>query len=64
MITREDLQACHEVLAEIDSPGLRKVCCVCQCELPGSDQLGKRISHGLCVEDFNKQMAQIRKEAA
>jgi hypothetical protein len=44
--------------------GLRLVCMDCGAELPGSDPAGQRVSHGLCQQDFERRMAELKKEAA
>lgn len=39
---------------------LRKVCMDCGAELPGSNPQGARVSHGLCLVDFARRMAELR----
>lgn len=42
------------------SGALRKVCMDCGAELPGSNPQGTRVSHGLCVVDFERRMAELK----
>ena len=51
----------HAAHAERESGGgLRRVCMDCGAELPGSNPRGTRVSHGLCVVDFQRRMAEVR----
>lgn len=48
----------------VQSTGIKLVCMDCGAELPGSDPAGQRISHGLCRQDFDRRMEELKKEAA
>jgi hypothetical protein len=48
MILPIELDEIEKTLLNVDEPDLRKVCAFCRMDLPGSDLLGRRVTHGVC----------------